>query len=684
MRLPPGEPIKYKTEMMHFKSICRCSVLACLAISAWASNAAETARVQSFAPDYFTQFQVNTALEMVDHLPGFTFDNGTALRGYSGALGNVLVDGKRPTSKTDSLWEFLSRIPASAVLRIDVINGSASDIDMQGQSTVANILLKPTDLTSASATVGSTVVPGDFLFPWIEGTYSLKRKDKSIDVYAASGTDPDVSQGSGHRTTWYAGRTLPAEMTFGAHGVSKGKALKINYAQDFLGGQLGWNGTVKPSIYRVRAQYDADAPSEVWNDKIGREFEQGIGYTHAVGKTSTMDLKALYRKSDSDFGSRFASGNDTSRYHSNTTAIEQIVVGQMNWQPVSNLVIRGGVESTVNTSDNRSSYEANGNAIALPSSTVRVQETRSESQLSSAWQASNTMNVEAGLRIERSNLSQRSDTVGEKAFAYSKPRVLLSLSPTQSLQLRLRLDREVSQLNFSDFVSSIGLLDKVVTAGNPDLVPSKTWLSEGTAEYHFWDKGAAVLTYTHSRIGDVIDRVPIRTTTAVYDAAGNIGDGIADSVTGQLNVPTDKWLIPQGLVKLTTTWKSSRVTDPTTLTARRLSGEQPMAWKVEFSQDLPRQKAGWGLSVDNGWTKENWQVSQRDYSNGVGWVKAFVNYRPAPKTTLALELDNLANRIITYDRTHYAGDRQTGSVDFVEHNETRIPPFAIVSLRQDW
>lgn len=664
--------------------IRHCLLLSCLAAPAWAEEAAGTGHIQSYAPDYFAQFQVNTAMDMVDHLPGFSFDNGTSLRGYSGTSGNVLVNGKPPASKTDALWEVLNRIPSSGVLRIDVISGGATGIDMQGQSTVANVVLKPTDLVAASATAWNYVGPDHAHHPGLEGTYSLKRQDKSIDIYLGWGTDPDLALGSGRRTTWHADRTAPAEMTFEKHGVSENRKLKVNYAQDLLGGQLRWNGTVNPSIYRSQEQYAADTRSQIRNENDGRELEGGIGYARALGKETNVDVKALYRKSDADFGSSFASGNDTSEYRSNTTATEQIMVGQLTWQPVSEIVVRGGIERAVNTNDSNSAYRENGNAIVLPSSTVRVQEIRSESQLSSAWQVNNATSIEAGLRIERSNLSQRSDTVGEKSFVYSKPRLLLSLSPAKSLQLRFRLDREVSQLNFSDFVSSIGLLDKIVTAGNPDLVPAKTWLSEGAVEYHFGDKGAAVLTYTHSRISDVIDRVPIRTATAVYDAAGNIGNGTGDSVTGLLNVPTDKWSIPQGLIRLTTTWKSSSVTDPTTLTPRRLSGEQPLAWKVEFSQDLPRQRAGWGFSIDNGWTNESWQVSQRDYNNGVGWIKAFVNYRPAQKTTVSLELNNLANRVITYDRTHYAGDRQTGSVDFVEHNLTSIQPFALLSLRQDW
>jgi hypothetical protein len=152
-----------------------------------------------------------------------------------------------------------------------------------------------------------------------------------------------------------------------------------------------------------------------------------------------------------------------------------------------------------------------------------------------------------------------------------------------------------------------------------------------------------------------------------------------------LNLPTDSWSVPQGLLKLSTTWRSSSVIDPTTLTTRRLSGEQPLAWRVEFSQDLPQQRTAWGFSVDNGWSSDNWQVAERDTSSGSPWARAFVNYRPASNLMVTLELNNLAGRVITYDRTHYSGgDRLAGGVDFVEHSTTRTQPFAMLRVRRDW
>jgi hypothetical protein len=194
-----------------------------------------------------------------------------------------------------------------------------------------------------------------------------------------------------------------------------------------------------------------------------------------------------------------------------------------------------------------------------------------------------------------------------------------------------------------------------------------------------------MLSYTQSHIRDVIDRMPMRTASATADVAGNIGDASADSVTGMLNLPTDSWSLPQGLLKLSTTWRSSSVTDPATQATRRLSGEQPLAWRVEFSQDLPRQRAAWGFSVDNGWSNDSWQTAERDTSSGSGWARAFVNYRPASNLTVTLELNNLAARTVSYDRTHYAGgDRLAGVVDFIEHNLTRTQPFAMLRVRRDW
>jgi hypothetical protein len=645
------------------------------------AGAADSAPPQSYSPDYFTQFQAGTAMDMVSRLPGFVFDGGNASRGVAG---NVLMNGKRPTSKTDALGDVLGRIPAAAIERIDVINGGAGGIDMQGYPTVANVLIKEMDLVSASATASSSVMPDGGLQPSLNGNYSLKRQDKSINLTLGWTRSPDTSQGPGHRTTVYASATPATETSIEGSGINQNKSVKLNYSQDVLDGQLTWNAAFNPWTYQSQARFDADSRSLNSNDNAGRTMEQGLAYSRDLAPGASIDLRALYRSADIAAESASSNGGNTSYSVSNASANEQILAGQLTWQALEGVVIRGGFERAVNTNDNSNTYQASAGAAASPAGSAWVQESRVEGQLSSAWQVDSALSAEAGLKIEHSSLSMGVDQPQAKAYVYPKPRLRLALSPTPSLQLRLRMEREISQLNFGDAAAYFGVADKTLRAGYADIVPAKTWLCEGALEYRFWERGAAVLSYTQSHISDVIDRMPIRTANATYDAAGNIGDASADSVTGMLNLPTDGWSLPQGLLKLSTTWRSSSVTDPTTQETRRLSGENPLAWRIEFSQDLPRQRTAWGFSVDNGWSNDSWQVSERDTSSGSGWARAFVNYRPAANMMVTLELNNLASRVISYDRMHYAGDRLAGGVDFVEHNVTRTQPFAMLRVRRDW
>jgi hypothetical protein len=661
--------------MSDFRSIRRAVLLVC------ALAAAGQAGAQSFAPEYFNQFQSNSAMDMVNRLPGFVFEGGNAGRGQPG---NVLINGKRPASKTEALGDVLGRIPVVGVERIEVINGGAPGIDMQGYPTIANVMLKPIDLVTASTTVSSTVMPDGSLEPTLDGNYSLKRGDKSINVTVGWRRAPDTGQGTGSRVTQYADSSPATVLTVSGSGINESKSVRVNYGQDLLDGQLTVNGAINPWAYQSQIQFDGANPSVNLNDNAGRTVEQGLAYTRDLSPSTSMDLKLVHRSSevDSDWGNVTSGG--TAHSVTSTSASEQVVAGQLTWQARDGVTIRTGIEHTVNANDASNTWQANAQSPATPGVGAWIQESRTEGQLSSAWQLDRSLNAEAGLRIEHSSLNTSAGQQDGKSYVYPKPRLRLSLSPSQVLQLRLRLEREVSQFSFYDNAGYFGMADKTLRANLPDLVPAKTWLCESAVEYRFWERGAATLSYTQAHISDVIDRMPIRTATATYDTAGNIGDANTDAVTGMLNLPTDSWALPQGLLKLSTTWRSSSVNDPATQTGRRLSGEQPLAWRVEFSQDLPQQRANWGFSLDNGWNNDNWQVAERDTSSGSGWARAYINYRPASNMTLTLELNNLASRTVTNDRVHYAGNDRYASLDFTEHNITRTQPFAMLRLRTDW
>ena len=100
------------------------------------------AGVTTYPASFFASARSNTAFDMIDRLPGFVFDPGESVRGFAGAAGNVLINGRRPSTKADSLDEILRRIPASSVALIELIRGGAPGIDMQGRSVLADIILR--------------------------------------------------------------------------------------------------------------------------------------------------------------------------------------------------------------------------------------------------------------------------------------------------------------------------------------------------------------------------------------------------------------------------------------------------------------------------------------------------------------------------------------------------------------
>src|SRR5262245_51414109 len=97
----------------------------------------------SYDADWYRSFAPRTALDMVRQTPGFTLDEGEARRGLSGAVGNVLVDGRRPSAKEQTLEEILQRIPAAQVQSIQILRGAQTAGDASGQSVLLNVVRTP-------------------------------------------------------------------------------------------------------------------------------------------------------------------------------------------------------------------------------------------------------------------------------------------------------------------------------------------------------------------------------------------------------------------------------------------------------------------------------------------------------------------------------------------------------------
>jgi hypothetical protein len=250
-------------------------------------------------------------------------------------------------------------------------------------------------------------------------------------------------------------------------------------------------------------------------------------------------------------------------------------------------------------------------------------------------------------------------------------------------RIRVSLSREVGQLDFGDFVASASLDQDVVSAGNADLEPDKTWRTVVSWEHAFGADAAATLTWTHDEIEDVVDRVLIVTPTDVFDAPGNIGDGRRDVLALEVSAPLDRLGLPGGRLRSSLLWSDSEVVDPVTGERRGISDEEPFEGSVELTQDLPSLGLTWGLEIDpiaEHATEYRFDEVTRA-SEASSWM-LYVERRLGAHWRLRAEVADLFGREISEIREKYDGPRSTVPLDEVERRRWEQPGYVSLTLRR--
>lgn len=663
---------------------------ACLAVLAWAlaGEAAAQAGVTSYPAAYFAEAAPDTALDMVRRLPGFTFDEGDEdVRGYSGSGGNVLIDGQRPASKRDALDDLLERIPAAGVERIDLIRGGAPGIDMQGQSVLANVIRRTGGSSEGVVAVAVAVeaeVHKDRITPSLRLEGSRRWDDRSGELALLLEEELDDEGGEGYRRRFGPDGDLIRDALLTERGLVRTAELKGGYEQPLLAGALRLNGVARHEMTRsdqTDAQRFPDVELEtVDEDEDLSEVELGLHFERPLGAVRQLELVAIQQLGWLSANERSREDDEEERFTEDTELGESIVRLAVHSEPSERLSHSVGAEAAFNLLESSAALSEDGVPQPLPGAEVRVEERRAEAFASGAWRAAETLTVEGELRAEFSRLTQSGDVTLERSFTYLKPRLALAWSPAEYDQWRLRLEREVGQLDFGDFVASASLDEGVVSAGAADLEPPKTWVAEVAWERRFWDEGALVVTIRREEIADVVDRVLFVSDGEFFDAPDNIGDGRRTSLEAALSLPLEKLLIPGGLLTATGAWRETEVTDPTTGETRRISGEEISVIELGFTQD--RALWSWGLEATLAEREPEFRFDEVRLDGERTWVSAFVELRPARDWRLKIEAANLSGRDTWLDRSVFDGPRGAEPLDYRERRNLTFDPFLSVELRK--
>ena len=635
-----------------------------------------------FQPDCFAASQPNTALDMIGRLPGFSLNDGSGARGFEGAVGNVLVNGVRPASKSDTASNVLNRTPAAQVARIELIRGGAPGIDMQGYPVVANVILN-------TASTRQQVIQWDAaLFDGADDTfgaryeYTAREGDRNWAVILADGLAIDDSTGPGRVVRTNAAGTVirdeATETRFGG-GATAGR---LTYGGPLLGGRIEATSRVGVDDYRFsQTQSSATVLRETRNEDDGKNFELGLTYQRPLSEAWRMEARLIHESGEFE-------GNSISNTRIGDTANpeevfaydgsygETILRGLVRNQRSETLTFETGAELAYNMRDVAQSYTVGADPIPLPSATVKVEEVRGQLFGQTTWRMRPTLSLEAGLRLENSTISQSGDADTEETFFFAKPRLQATWTPWEHNQFQFRIEREVSQLDFDDFSASADLDDDDVFAGNVNLAPEERWTFDASWERRFWSEGVLMVALRHDRIDNVIDVIPIGEDLS---AIGNIGAGTQNQLEVELTVPTARIGVPGGRLKFDAEWTDTQVDDPTTGLSRRISDIRPFMGSVTFEQDLPSLNTVWGFEYLPAFEEPNYDPDFYSEVRLRNYVTGYVEWKPRPDLTLRAQATIWNDFQI--DRIVYS-DRETREIAFVEQRDIDPRFFAQFRIRK--
>jgi outer membrane receptor protein involved in Fe transport len=634
--------------------------------------------VISYPPAFFAAQQPSNALDMLNRIPGFNLDTGDSVRGYEGAAGNVLIDGQRPASKTDALDEILKRLQAGQVERIDLIRGGAPGIDMQGKSVLANVIRKAGGGQRLLVAVANNHAPDgrNGLAARLEGSGGLGGARKwEFGSYIGKQIDDGSGPGRGQRI--YADGRPPVTSHIDSEGDGFNAFATGAVDTPLLGGKL----RLKGRLARNKFKYDEDnilltpVPGLETADDVDvtEDTEIGGSFDRDLNARTKLELVALRQTHGRDLTSIFATSGEVDDFRLDRDSTETIGRAVLKYRFSERLSLEAGGEAALNKLDSKTRFSINGAAIALPAADVQVEEKRSELFAKGAWRPTSQWTLDGGVRYESSTISSEGDVVLGKTLHFVKPRLAASWQPVAATQLRLRLEREVGQLNFNDFVASANLNTGTgITAGNPDLNPEQAWVAEAAIEQRFWGSGVIVLTARHYELKDAVDRGPVFTATGVFDRPTNIGDGTKDELAVQLTIPFERFGLVGAQLKGDVTRRWSKVIDPTTRAKREISGLRPIEWNASFSYDMPQHHLTWGADAFGAWRERYYRFNQIETSKLKTYVKPFAEWRPRPDLNLRVELPNITSRGFHRTVLTYPGPRGQGARPDVEDRDVQF------------
>ncbi len=707
--------------LRYIYTLAICLLMIILGLSAQSAQAETRTRSQDsavvYAPDFFESYSPDTALDMVSRIPGFNLSGSSGPgqrggeRGFGQADSNVLINGQRPSTKSSGAFETLSRILAKSVIRIEILDGASLNIPgLSGQ--VANIVYK------AGALSGTWRYAMRFekgTQPQLgEGYVSISGEHENQSLgslsYSASLNADEFKRTTQGTERHYDGRGSLIEereesVTRDAQLPKLDVSLTLKRPNDHIanlnltGNLINFQSQNRESFRAAQhggtdgvdqqegqnGQSQFLSGEDEFNYEIGGDY--ALPFDPKILPNGTLKFIGLHRFEDSQFGNIFRLYPDGDDAYISTNKRrdkegEYIARTEYNWTRNAGVGPTGlggamdwqiSLEGAFNCLDSAQDFSSTSSAPST--SHVRVEERRSEINLTNGWALSDSFNLQTSIGAEYSELDVVS--LDAPARTFFRPKGFISASYDVSPLYRLvgKVERKVGQLNFGTFVSTVNLSENINSSGNAQIVPTQQWEGGLSIERKTGQSLTGTMTGFVHLIQDPIDRIRFPDGS---EGAGNLDSALLYGLKLDGLWKLDTFGIEGMELDFGLGLRGSQIDDPVTGERRPINRTVFSNYNIELRRDIPN--SAWRYSA--GIRKQNRhpfyrldQIFERRENTPLTYISLTNTALFGIKTTIFYE--NLLNTTTQRTRRIYDGDRNDDILQTQISNHKRGQRFSL-------
>lgn len=630
---------------------------------------------RSFEADYFSQYAPTTALEMVRRIPGFQVRGGNNARGLGTGGANVLLNGQELVGKGNDALNQIGRISAVNVVRIDIVDGTSFDIPgLSGQ--VANVITK-----SSKGVTGSWEWTPEFRQRQepnlLRGNVKLSGEQGTLAWAAELRHGMRRNGDYGMEIRREADGTVFEDLNYRGRYNSEAPGASLNLTwkpDDERTANLNLDGNlfnfVRTSTYDITG-YTPRGDSrferfvfgeDEWNAKIDGDYE----FPFAEGK---LKMIGYYRAEHSPTRAQFEVYDNVvglsshTRFDQTADEGEAIAKAEYSWSKGAGRDWQATIEGVYNFLDVENQFidvldASNSGSL----SGTKVEENRGEATLTHTYKLSDKWTLQGNAGIEYSEISQ-----GTQKRKFTRPKGFLvgTYTPNNTVSFIGKIQREVGQLNFFDFISSVSLQDELDQAANPDLVPQQAWLVSLDMEKTF-PGGHTLTILSHARqVSDLVDRIPIGVDG---DAVGNIDDAWMAGIHFETSFKGEPFGLKGMELEANIDFHTSGVKDAVTGQTRKFNGMRYSNWEVGFRHDIPDTDWAWGFYLSGFENATNYRTRSTNRTDQrFGWNDVFIEHKDVFGMKVQLEVSSVIKISDYNDLIFYDARRDIGTIDRIEN-----------------